>query len=117
MEIKILSNTIWVATKFVDFRKAVDGLCQIIVEDLESRPTDGIYVFYNRNRNRLKLIAWHRNGFVLLYKRFETGRFVFKISTDLKSIKIDEKQLSWLLAGLDWQSLSDWPDLTFDDYF
>jgi hypothetical protein len=30
---------------------------------------------------------------------------------------LDEKQLSWLLAGLDWVGMSDWKELEFEHYY
>jgi len=55
------------------------------------------------------------NGFVLLYKRLDKGKFSVE-GSDTK-ITINEKQLKWLLAGLDWQLLGSWDKADFKDYF
>ena len=69
MHIKFEVEHIWMADCEEDFRKGVDGLCAIIIEQLKEQPGKGLYVFYNKRRNRLKLIGWHGNGFMMLYKR------------------------------------------------
>lgn len=110
-------QAIWVANSPVDFRKSIDGLCQYIIEYFETTPQEGLYVFYNGKRNRLKLLVWHFNGFILLYKRIENGRFPFRFSDRPDKIQVDEKQLQGLLLGLDWQMLSSCKEINFEDYF
>jgi len=116
MQLKIDSPKIWLATGAVDFRYGIDGLCQIIQTNFQMDLKDSLFIFYNRNRKKIKILTWHKNGFVLIYKRIERG--CFSIRNNLEGlITLDEKQLSWLLAGLDWISMSDWKELEFDNYF
>lgn len=57
-----------------DMRKSFDGLCGIVLGELGREPTDGsVYVFLNRRRTHLKLLHWESGGFVLYYKRLESG--------------------------------------------
>lgn len=116
MPLKLSSPKIWLATQAVDFRLSIDGLCQIIQSTFSMDLKEGLYIFYNRNKKKIKILTWHKNGFVLVYKRLEQGCFSTRTSAEGVMI-IDEKQLSWLLAGLDWVSMSDWPELEFDHYF
>ncbi|MCI7654582.1 MAG: transposase, partial [Bacteroidales bacterium] len=38
-------------------------------------PTDGkVYVFVGKTRKVMKLLHWERGGYVMYYKRLETGR-------------------------------------------
>jgi len=106
---------IWLADQAVDFRKSIDGLSEIIISNFDLKPKEAIFIFYNRGKNKIKILVWHGNGFILIYKRLEQGRFKFQKTTQLSSL--DEKQLSWLLAGLDWFSMSYWHELEFDDSF
>jgi transposase len=105
MQLKFEAEKIWIASQPVDFRKAVDGLCAVILEQMQEQPRDGLFVFYNKARNRLKLIGWHGNGFIMVYKRLERGHFKIQIG---ERISVTTQQLDWLLAGLDWQLLRDW---------
>lgn len=93
------SRKIWVYTEIVDFRKQLDGLVGIIGTEMGLKSEDGIYVFRNRNRDKLKIILWDRNGFVMGYKRLERGRFDFPEDDD-EIIKMDLKQLEMLVSGM-----------------
>jgi transposase len=116
MQLKLSSPKIWLATQVVDFRFSIDGLCQIIESNFSQDLKEGLYIFTNRTRKKIKILTWHKNGFVLVYKRLERGCFSMK-TTEEGLITLDERQLSWLLAGLDWLSMSDWKELEFDNYF
>ena len=109
MQIKISGTKILLASEAVDFRKAIDGLCVLVKEDIQE---DGIYIFYNKARNKLKILGWHRNGFILLYKRLEKGKF--KIG---RNGTIKEEELSWLLAGLDWEQMSNYCEYKYQDFY
>jgi transposase len=116
MHLKISSPKIWLATQAVDFRFSIDGLCQIIHSNFNMDLKEGLFVFYNRTKKKIKILTWHKNGFVLVYKRIERGNFCIRTNHE-GLLTLDEKQLSWLLAGLDWVSMSDWKELEFDNYF
>jgi transposase len=104
MEITLQSKKIFIASKPIDFRKAIDGLCALVVDELQKEPSEGIYIFYNKSLDRIKILGWHRNGFVLLYKRLESGKFF--VRTDGDNLQINSEQLNWLLIGVDWKLLS-----------
>ncbi len=60
----------------MDRRKSIDGLAVLVGERIEANPLSGhLFAFVSRRRDRVKLLAWDRNGFVLIYKRLEKGRF------------------------------------------
>jgi len=111
------STRVYVAASAVDFRKAINGLAALIVEQYEMAPNDGsVYVFYNRSADRVKCLFWDKNGFVLYHKRLERGRFKLGKSAD-DSYTITHQQLDWLLAGLDFKLMSEFPQLDFTHYF
>lgn len=116
MQIQLSATKIWIADEPVDFRKAIDGLSALVTGHFNHRLEAGIYIFYNRGRDKLKLLARHRNGMLLVYKRLEHRRFTIQENaTGL--YEIDERQLSWLLAGLDWVEMSSHTDLAYDDFY
>ena len=85
----------------VDFRKAVNGLSEIVVQELSMNPFDEIlYVFCNKKRDRLKILHWDRTGFVLWYKRLEKEKFKWPVDEMDELIQITEEALVWLLSGL-----------------
>lgn len=116
MQLVLSESSIWVSNKSVDFRKSIDGLCATIMLEFSRNPQNGIYIFFNRNRDKIKILGWHRNGFTLVYKRLEKSKFTLPKYTD-EIIELNNKQLSWLLAGLDWSSMSTWPELEFDSFY
>ena len=116
MQLKLNAAKIYLATEAVDFRCSIDGLCAQVQNHLGKNLSEGIFIFYSRDKKKLKLLTWHRNGFVLVYKRLEHGHFYVGASKK-GTLSIDESQLSWLLAGLDWAGMSQWKELEFMDYF
>ena len=116
MQLKLSSPAIWLATDPVDFRRSIDGLCEIVQGSFAMDIKESIFIFHSRDRKRIKLLTWHKTGFVLIYKRLEKGTFKL-CKSENGLLTLDEKQLSWLLAGLDWISLSTWNELEFDNYF
>ena len=115
MQLTIQAPSILVCTKPVDFRKAIDGLLDIVLSDFKVDPRANIFIFYNRDRNRIKVLAWHKNGFVLLLKRLEKGQFVTRVD-DSTLVKVTSPQLSWLIAGLDWMAMTEWGELEYRDF-
>lgn len=110
-------TSVYVAAKSVDFRKAIDGLAALIVEQFETPVNDGsVYVFYNRDCDKVKCLFWDKNGFVLYHKRLERGKFKFGQASDSTSV-ITQQQLDWLLAGLDFRLMAEFPALDFTHYF
>jgi len=116
MQIQLKAAKVWLATEPVDFRKAINGLSELVSTHYNHRLDKSIYVFHNRAKNKLKLLAYHRNGAMLIYKQLDKKRFTL---TDNGSglVELNELQLSWLLAGLDWVDMSAFETLTYDDYF
>lgn len=93
--------TIYLHRTPVDFRKAVNGLCELVQGELEMNPFDeNLYVFCNRKRDRIKILHWDKTGFVLWYKRLEKAKFKWPVDDLEAVIQVDEQSLSWLLTGL-----------------
>lgn len=96
---------IYLATKCVDCRKSIDGLAMLLSQHHGFDPGNGdVYVFYNKARNRLKLIYYDINGFMMCYKRLEQGKLIIKAHNN-GHYCLNEQQLRWLLAGLDFMAL------------
>ena len=85
----------------VDFRCQIDALALLVADTLQMNPTSGkIFIFRNKGFDRLKVLYYERNGFWLLYRRLEEGKFKYP-SIDDKAMTITPDQLQWLLSGLD----------------
>jgi transposase len=93
---------VFLATAPIDMRKEINGLVTLVVESLAQSPNaESIYVFYNRQRDKIKCLWWDKNGFVLYYKRLEKSRFKFPKTMPESGINLNKDEFSWLLAGLD----------------
>lgn len=85
----------------VDFRKQVNGLSMLVESELSLNPLSGtVFAFTNRRRDRVKLLVWENNGFVLWLKRLERERFCWPESVEAV-VRLSGQELNWLLDGLD----------------
>lgn len=116
MELQLYGKQIWLYQKPIDFRCSIDGLLSIIQAELKQSPQEALYLFYNRGRDKVKCLSWHRNGYLLFYKRLEVGRFVFEGVPKNNTLKISMSELGWLLAGLEWQKMRAWRELDYDKF-
>lgn len=116
MQLKLYGKKIWVYRQAIDFRCAIDGLVGLISNELKQKPQEDIYIFYNRHNDRIKCLSWHKNGFILLYKRLEKGKFCFRHNKATGVMEINVTELSWLLAGLEWQKMRYWHELNYDKF-
>ena len=86
----------------VDFRKSITGLSLLVEQALSRNPFDTtMYVFINRKRDKIKILLWEKNGFVLWYKRLEKQRFKWPSDESSATIILNGEQLNWLLDGFD----------------
>lgn len=86
----------------IDMRKGIDGLCGLVRHFLEEDPLSGhVFIFFNKPRDKIKLLVWDKDGFVLYQKRLERGRFedVDSRSDAIKS-KIAYDHLVMLISGI-----------------
>jgi transposase len=86
----------------VDFRKSINGLTGIVEGELEvDAYTGALFVFCNKNKDKLKILYWDKTGFALWYKRLEKQKFKWPSKVSSKAFELTEQQLTWLLSGYD----------------
>ena len=67
---------VFLCTKPADMRKSFDGLLGMVGEFIAQDPLSGhFFLFFNRRRDRVKILLWDRDGLVIGYKRLEAGTF------------------------------------------
>ena len=94
---------LYLASKPVDFRKGMDGLAAIVMNEFDLDPFSGaIFIFRSKRADRMKLVVWDGTGLVMIYKRIEGAGFVWPRMTD-GVITINRAQFEALFEGLDWQ--------------
>jgi transposase len=91
------------ATALVDMRKGIDGLRTLVEGTLKKDPLDGhLFVFVGKAKDKVKILFWDRNGFVLYMKRLERGRFqVPAVNERTRHVEMESAQLAMLLDGID----------------
>jgi len=95
------SVRVYLACGCTDMRKSIDGLAAIVKYSFELDPFDmSLFVFCNKGRDKLKILAWDHNGFWLYYRRLEQGRFRWPTSPLGEALVVTRRQLTWLLDGL-----------------
>ncbi len=101
----------------VDFRKQSNGLAAIVERELGHNPFSGcLYAFTNRHYNRIKLLMWERNGFVLYYKALAEERFIWPRCDD-EVMPLTGQQINFLLDGLDILQLQGHRKLQYSSVF
>src|SRR5271157_344683 len=98
------STRIWLATRPTDLRKSFDTLAELVRQQLQNDPLSGqLFVFRNKRGDRIKLLYWDEDGFVIIYKRLEAGTFRFP-QAEATGVEIRAADLHMLLDGVDWQN-------------
>ena len=85
----------------VDLRKGIDGLSMIIGDKYQQNPFEKgtLFLFCGRRSDRIKGLLWMGTGFLLLYKRFESGSLSWPRNTT-EAAEITEEEFNYLMLGL-----------------
>ena len=85
-----------------DMRKSFDGLSGLVQSQLNRNPTSGeVFIFVNRRRNKVKLLRWEQGGFILYYKRLESGTFELPaFNSDAVSCQMSWPGLMLMIEGI-----------------
>jgi transposase len=92
---------IYVAAQPTDLRRSFDTLAETTRGVLGEDPFSGhLFVFFNRARNRVKLLWWDRTGFWLCHKRLERG--TFRVAwTGQGAVLMEAPELALILEGIE----------------
>ena len=97
------ATEIYIVCGYTDMRRSIDGLCAIIQDKLKMDPRrSALFLFCGHRCDRIKILMWEPDGFVLLYKRLSViqGRYRWPRNRD-EVMPLTWQQLDWLLSGLD----------------
>ena len=94
------AEKVYIACGYTDLRCGIDGLAGIVQRQFRLDPfTDTLFLFCGRRRDRIKALYWEGNGFVLLYKRLESGSFQWP-RNEAEARELTPQQYRWLMEGL-----------------
>lgn len=94
------ADRVYIACGYTDLRRGIDGLAAMVQQQFNLDPfTNTLFLFCGRRRDRIKALYWEGNGFVLLYKRLESGSFQWPRS-EREARSLTPQQYRWLMEGL-----------------
>jgi len=101
------STRIWLCTGPTDMRRGFDRLAEQAHTVTRQDPQSGhLFVFRSRGGDRLKLLHWDRDGYILWYKRLEEGTFKLpKLNGAQPSVELRASELAMILDGIDLASV------------
>ena len=95
------SVRIFLCTQPTDMRRSFDGLAALTRDVLRQEVLSGhLFVFFNRRRDRTKILYWDRTGLVVWAKRLERGVFTLPVAHD-PSVTLSAAELALILEGID----------------
>ena len=94
---------IWLSAEATDMRCGFDRLAERVRAVIGQDPLTGqLFVFRSRRGDRLKILVWDRDGFVLWYKRLEAGVFKLpRVMAGARSVELRASELAMVLDGID----------------
>jgi transposase len=93
---------VFVATERVDGRKGIDGLAALVRSQLAEDPLSGsMYVFFTRRADRVRVLSFDRDGYVLVTKRLEKGSYRVPWASERGRVVIEAAELLLVLEGID----------------
>lgn len=94
-------TSVYIVTGYTDMRKGIDGLAEIISGKLQLDPFDrSLFLFCGKNSRKLKGLLWEGDGFLLLNKRLENGRYRWP-RNETEAKVLTAQQIRWLMEGLE----------------
>jgi transposase len=98
-----VADEIYIVCGYTDMRKSIDGLCGIVKDKLHMDPRrKALYLFCGRRCDRIKILLWEPDGFVLLYKRLSVAEGRYRWPRNKDEVRpLTWRELDWLLSGLD----------------
>jgi len=98
--LNLTDKRVYLACGGTDMRKSINGLMAIVETGFHLDPFDGaLFVFCNKNRDRLKILEWDGDGFGLYFKRLEKGHFRWPTVGETATMTLSGEELNILLSG------------------
>jgi transposase len=107
-----LPGRVFLCTLPTDMRKSFDSLAGLVQIELGQDALSGdLFVFRSRRGDRLKLLYWEQDGYVIWYKRLEEGTFPWPVADGRRAsvgehgLVLRAAELAMLLDGVDLASV------------
>jgi len=98
--LNLSGKRVFLACGKTDMRKSIDGLAAIVEGNFKLDPFSGaLFVFCNRNRDRIKILEWDGDGYWIHFKRLEKGHYRWPTAGDDATMTLTGEELMFLLGG------------------
>ena len=93
-------DKIYIACGYTDLRREIDGLAAIIQHEFHLDPYQKniMFMFCGRKTTKIKCLIQEGDGFLLLYKRLNDGKFQWP-RTEQEVMEMTQQQFNWLMSG------------------
>ena len=79
------SMSYYLFSDYVDMRKGIYSLYQLVKSEMKRNPLEGeVYIFPGKNSRCIKILHWDGDGFLLYHKKLEKGNYEVPVFTSLK---------------------------------
>src|SRR5271154_2325307 len=97
------ATRIYLATGATDLRQGFEGLYGLVRDGLQLEPLSGhLFIFWNKERNRTKVLFWDGSGLWVCTKRLEKGRFSWPSREEQQErVRLTHEELALLLGGIE----------------
>ena len=93
---------IYLVTGYTDMRKSIDGLSAIINKTYDLNPySNSLFLFCGKRCDRIKALHFDKDGFVLYYKRLDTGGRYKWPRNAAEARPLTRQEFRWLMEGLE----------------
>ncbi|MBF4317229.1 transposase [Vibrio anguillarum] len=100
MKRMLSAPNVYLYREFVDFRKSINGLAAIIESETDLPLGSGaLFLFTNKQRDKVKVLYWDKTGFALWYKRLEKAKFKLPNQEKKQVYTLTQFDLDRLLSG------------------
>ena len=93
-----ISNQVklYVCQESIDIRKSFEGLSYMTKTVMKQDSLSGhLFIFFNRIRDKMKVLYWDKNGYAIWYKELQRGTF-----EKLSKSEITSGELMCLIEGI-----------------
>jgi len=104
---------------YVDFRKRRRSLAAIVQDEIKEDPfSSTLFLFLNRRRDCIRALYWDKTGFAMWEKQLEKEKFPWpRLLPREGSMILQNQQVEWLLAGVDFWKLKPHAELEYSRVF
>jgi transposase len=90
---------VFICTQPVNMKQSFEGLGALIQKMFEEPSTSGsFFAFFNRQKDRMKVLYWDGDGFAIWYKHLQKGSFRTSV---LGNEIIDRREFLMMLEGVE----------------